>query len=42
MRAILFAALLQSPDTTVWEIFNHARHAGAMIEVRSGDSITVR
>jgi hypothetical protein len=40
--ALLAASLLQAPDTLRWEIFNHGRLAGAMTEVESGDTITVR
>jgi hypothetical protein len=42
MLVLLAASLLQVTDTLHWEIFNHGRLAGAMTEVASGDSITVR
>jgi hypothetical protein len=42
MLGLLVASLLQPPDTLHWEIYNHGRLAGAMTEVRAGDTTTVR
>ncbi len=42
MFALLVASLILPSDTLHWEIFNHGRLVGAMTEVDTGDTNTVR